>query len=129
VFLHKYNAKYKMDKRLLPEVIRYFESNYHWPGNVRELENVVERLVVSSRYESIAQDDEVLADYFGGQGEDRSEALCRTMNLKQARELMERELIQSAIQTYGSTRNAAKVLGMDHSTVARKAKKYGINTG
>lgn len=63
-FLQKYNDKYCSKKRILPEVIRYFETSYDWPGNVRELENVVERLVVTSRCDVIKLGDEVLNDYF-----------------------------------------------------------------
>lgn len=32
-------------------------AEYHWPGNVRQVENVVERLVVTSRHEVIQVDD------------------------------------------------------------------------
>jgi len=32
-------------------------TDYSWPGNVRELENVIERLIVTSRHEVLAVDD------------------------------------------------------------------------
>jgi transcriptional regulator with PAS, ATPase and Fis domain len=45
-------------------VVRGFEGDalaalteYHWPGNVRELENVIERLVVTSRHELVRLDE------------------------------------------------------------------------
>ena len=127
VFLHRYNDKYHMEKKILPEVIRYFETSYDWPGNVRELENVVERLVVSSPSEIIKLSDEVLSDYFDLQGDQKSlVSVNGLMDLKKARELLEQELIQNAAQVFSSTRSSAEALGMDHSTIARKAKKYGI---
>ncbi|HYT66816.1 MAG TPA: sigma 54-interacting transcriptional regulator [Vicinamibacterales bacterium] len=43
-------------KGLAPETLRYL-CEYSWPGNVRELENVIERLVVTSRTELVAPDD------------------------------------------------------------------------
>jgi transcriptional regulator with PAS, ATPase and Fis domain len=43
-------------KSISPEAIAAL-SAYSWPGNVRELENVVERLVVTSRREIIHVDD------------------------------------------------------------------------
>jgi transcriptional regulator with PAS, ATPase and Fis domain len=39
-----------------PEAIKLL-SEYSWPGNVRELENVIERLVVTGRNESVLADD------------------------------------------------------------------------
>ncbi|GAB6171129.1 hypothetical protein JCM15765_06070 [Paradesulfitobacterium aromaticivorans] len=126
-FLKKYNEKYHREKRILPEVVRYFETAYDWPGNVRELENIVERLVVSCCDDTIRLDDEVLKDYFDLQGdEDKRVIVSGLMNLKKARELVEREIIQKAAQVFSSTRGAAEALGMDYSTIARKAKKYGI---
>ena len=127
VFLKKYNEKYHREKRILPEVVRYFETSYDWPGNVRELENIVERMVVSCCNDTIRLDDEVLKDYFDLQGdEDNRVIVSGLMNLKKARELVEREIIQKASQVYSSTRSVAEALGMDHSTIARKAKKFGI---
>src|SRR5207244_2621575 len=32
-------------------------TEYRWPGNVRELENVIERLVVTCRKETVTVDD------------------------------------------------------------------------
>jgi two-component system, NtrC family, response regulator AtoC len=39
-----------------PEAVKLM-SDYAWPGNVRELENVVERLVVTGRNNTVAPDD------------------------------------------------------------------------
>jgi len=41
---------------IAPEAIELL-SAYSWPGNVRELENVIERLVVTGRNETVAADD------------------------------------------------------------------------
>src|SRR5581483_4560617 len=46
-----------MGRRVIaPEALEALKT-YSWPGNVRELENVVERLVVTSRHEVIQLDD------------------------------------------------------------------------
>lgn len=52
----------------------------------------------------------------------------RIIPLRQARELLERELISRALALKGSTREAAAVLGVDHSTVVRKALRYNLAT-
>ena len=49
------------------------------------------------------------------------------MNLKAAREALECEIIKQAVTRLGNTRKAAKIMGVDHSTVVRKAQRYGIN--
>ena len=88
----------------------------------------MERLVVSSIDHTIRIDDEVLRDYFELQGETENHVIVNgLMNLKKAHILLDLEIIKKAAQVYSSTRSAAEILGIDHSTIARKAKKYGIN--
>ncbi len=83
--------------------------------------------MVSSRSDVIKLGDEVLSDYFDLQGNQESRVIVSgLMDIKKARELLEQELIQKAAQVYSSTRSSAEALGMDHSTIARKAKKFGI---
>ncbi len=40
---------------------------------------------------------------------------------------MECEMIKLAVAKTSSTRKAGKLLGIDHSNVIRKAKRYGID--
>jgi len=49
------------------------------------------------------------------------------ISLKKARDIFENQLINRAIKKYGSTRKAAQALGVNHSTVIRKAKKHNEN--
>lgn len=126
-FLQKYNTKFDVKKKLKPEVFRYFES-YSWPGNVREMENLIERLVVCSKDSDIALNDETMLDYFGGRICNEGQIIINDMmELHEARIIMERQLIMKAIEFYGSVRKAACILGVDHSTIVRKAKKYGVS--
>jgi transcriptional regulator with PAS, ATPase and Fis domain len=41
----------------VPPDVMALLTEYHWPGNVRELENVVERLVVTGKHETVAITD------------------------------------------------------------------------
>ena len=43
-------------KRIAPEALSALEE-YHWPGNVRELENLIQRLVVTTRRDEIKPAD------------------------------------------------------------------------
>jgi len=124
-FLQKFNDKYSQQKKLLPEVYRYFEACY-WPGNVRELENLMERLVVSALNDTIDLQDETLASYFSSETNTQPVAVYDIISLKEAREKVEKDLIQKSLSLYGSARRAAKILGVDHSTLTRKAWKYGL---
>lgn len=124
-FLEKFNSKYKMNKRFEPEVLLAFER-YKWPGNVRELENVVERLVIIS-------DDEIIGLHhlpFNNKiTNDTSGLTIEVLNpvpLQTASEILEKKLIAKALQLTGSTRKAAKILGVTHPTVIRKAQKYNL---
>lgn len=123
-FLEKFNTKYKTNKRFEPEVLLAFEL-YNWPGNVREMENVIERLV-------IVNDDEIIGLHhlpFNNDGGDTSGFnidLKNPIPLRTASEILERKLIAKALQLFGSTRKAAKILGVSHPTVIRKAQKYKL---
>jgi TyrR family helix-turn-helix protein len=51
---------------------------------------------------------------------------AREQSYKEAKEEFEREFLRRAIQKYRSTRRAAERLGVDHSTLVKKAAKYAI---
>lgn len=124
-FLQKFNKKYGQQKTLLPEVYRYLES-YYWPGNVRELENLMERLVVSAIKDYIDLQDETLVGCFINGPNTQPVDVRDIIPLNAAREMVEKNLIQKALNLYGSARRASKVLAVDHSTLTRKARKYGL---
>jgi len=124
-FLQKFNDKYGQQKKLLPEVYRYLDS-YSWPGNVRELENLFERLVVSSSQDTINLQDETLVSHFRNGLNTQPVAGYDIISLQEAREKVEKDLIKRSLELYGSARRSAKVLGVNPSTLIRKARKYGI---
>ncbi|CEP66988.1 PAS fold [Moorella glycerini] len=126
-FLEKFNQKYHKSRELTREVMERL-LKYSWPGNVRELENVVERLVVMSDDKQITKNDlseELLVD-----GASRSHVseiiIAKLIPLREATAIVEKQLIEKAIDEYGSTYKAAKVLGVDQSTIVRKLNRYKI---
>ncbi len=56
-FLDQFCVQYRKTPRTLDEKAQASLQNYNWPGNVRELRNVIERLVIRSRAETITQED------------------------------------------------------------------------
>ncbi len=117
-FLKKFNRKYSLNKRISPEVLDELIV-YEWPGNVRELENIVERMVVTSN-EDVITCDNLPALLRNERGDEGPISIARIMPLKDAIQLVEKILIERALKEYGSTRKAAKVLGVNQSTVVRK---------
>jgi len=130
-FLTKFNSKYQMNKALSPQLIEEL-ANRDWPGNVRELKNVIERLVITSTDEFISKisfldSKELLVK------ETEETKLIKpvnqpktTMHLKSAVENIERELLAKAIQECCNSRAIGQMLGISHTAVLKKLKKYNL---
>ena len=56
----------------------------------------------------------------------KNNLLAHGWNLQETVADIEKDLIARAIKNFGSQRKAAQPLGIDHSTLSRKIKKYGI---
>lgn len=119
-FLWKYNEKYRLKKSIRRDVVELL-LQYDWPGNVRELQNIVERMVVLSREEVVGLENlplqikpllESEQHFFGD--------AAKANFLKEALFALEKKLVLTALQRYGTTRRAAEALGVDQSTVVRK---------
>jgi PAS domain S-box-containing protein len=124
VFLKKHckhhNRRRKLHRSVFPLLL-----DYAWPGNVRELENVVERLVVTARGDTITiRDLPPLLRKHTFVPPDLT--VAGAGNLKEAMERVEAAIIKDTLAKCRSTRCAAKVLGVNQSTVVRKAKMYGL---
>jgi transcriptional regulator with PAS, ATPase and Fis domain len=52
----------------------------------------------------------------------------RLIPLREAQELVERELIRLALEEYRTVRGAAKALGVAHSNIVRKVDRYRDKT-
>lgn len=124
-FIQLYNEKYGITKRLDPKAIPILES-YSWPGNVRELQNVLERLMVVTDEELIqAEQVEIQLTKFKTKSNSPI-TVNQLIPIHEARDILEKELINMALDSYPSIRKAAEVLGLDHSNIVRKVAKYGI---
>lgn len=56
-FIDKFNKKLSRNIKNLEPGIRQAVINYDWPGNIRELENLLERLVLLSRDDTLMVED------------------------------------------------------------------------
>lgn len=120
-FLEEFNRKYGRETIMDPDVMRIFRG-YSWPGNVRELRNLAERLVVLSVDGRITKEEvqrilEIRDDVPESKGQTLKEAVAQ----------LEALMIRNALDEYGSKNRAAAALGIDHSTLIRKCRKYQLD--
>jgi DNA-binding NtrC family response regulator len=98
--------------------------NYRWPGNVRELEHVIERAVLLGKESTIGLDD--LPQPLRSSGNDGivlAEALAKGYTLRD----LEKEYIQRVLEnTHGNKTEAARILGVDRTTLYRKLEEYKV---
>ncbi|MFS0555649.1 sigma-54 interaction domain-containing protein [Brevibacillus sp. 179-C9.3 HS] len=96
------------------EAVFHVLKQYDWPGNVRELRNVVERMVLLCKNDKLGKDDTAF--------------FAKKLIQRQAfqdQDEREAEVIRKALlETKGNKGEAAKILGMDRSTLWRKMKRY-----
>lgn len=123
-FTTKFNSKHKLNKRFTPEAVNIM-AKYQWPGNVRELENIVEQMIVITPEDIISPDH--LPCYIKNKAkeEDRKKVtVSGVMQLQEAIEEVEKQLLFSTYDKCHNTYDTAEVLGVSQPTVVRKLKKY-----
>ncbi len=103
---------------------------YDWPGNVRQLANVVERLVVLRRAGSIGIEElpQSIREPAvpGAKAADPSELPAEGIDLKQTIAELEDSLIDQALdRTRGNRNAAARLLGLNRTTLVEKLKRKG----
>ena len=123
-FCRSFSKKYGRDMRVSPEGVQLL-MEYPWPGNIRELENLIERIVVTNASARAITRAHVQAA-LSSNGSFNPGPLPRG-TLKQQVSAYEREIVRHAVEREGSIRRAAKALGVDHSTLVKKFKQYGLD--
>ncbi|KUO71585.1 MAG: hypothetical protein APF81_26780 [Desulfosporosinus sp. BRH_c37] len=121
-FRDRFTKKYSFQREFSPEVIEAF-LEYDWPGNVRELENMVERLMVVSAGELILA-SHLPVPFKRNASKLRGVSVNSLMPLKEAIDEVERQLIDKAIEKYGSTYKVATALGVNQSTIVRRMARF-----
>ncbi|MBL8732586.1 MAG: sigma-54-dependent Fis family transcriptional regulator [Planctomycetes bacterium] len=100
-----------------------------WPGNVRQLENVVERAVVLCQHEAIDSHDlpATLSPRAAVASLEPAPADGPPLPLKEALLGPERRIIEQALLHCGGNREqAARLLGINRSTLFHKLRRLGI---
>ena len=103
-----------------PELLEIFVEA-RWPGNVRELQSVVERLVVLARGPELTPVDLARADHKSDEVEEPEEAKDTDPGLDN---LIRRHVERVLARAGGNKTRAAKLLGVDLSTLYRWQRKW-----
>lgn len=122
-FAEQFNKKYHVNSLIDYDTMEIFD-NYEWPGNVRELKNVIERLIVTNDGERITRNkvasqiysDSVVAKALKGTGKPLIEQV----------EMFEKRLLEMTLEKALTDSEAARILGINKSTMSKKIKKYRI---
>ncbi|HEX8177278.1 MAG TPA: sigma-54 dependent transcriptional regulator [Pyrinomonadaceae bacterium] len=137
-FIRKYNEENgrQVSEQMAPEVLALLEA-YAWPGNVRELENTIERAVVIAPGTEITREclrpeisnpESVRAAMRDGSSAATGIDIGRGVNFYDEVRRFEIDLIRRALeQTGGHQSRAARLLGMNATTLNSKIKTYNID--
>ena len=124
MMLAKLERKVGRRRVFAPEALEAL-SRYPFPGNIRELWNLVERLVVTTPNEILTSRD-LPAEISTAAGPARPDKHARP-SLRKARQEVEARLLRDALARFGTQARAAEHLGVTQSTIARKARQYGLS--
>lgn len=126
-FLKLFNEKYGAGKKLDSGAMSVLEL-YNWPGNVRELENLIERIGILCE-DGLIGSRQLRDQLYRNEKKTLQPIMVNSlMPLKDAQEILEKELLNTALNRFKTTRKAAEVLGIAHSSVVRKAAKYKLKS-
>ena len=119
-FLTRYGAEYGRGKFHLSRNAEKAMLSYHWPGNVRELENKVQKALVQAVHGVIQPADLGLGDV-------QAQAKESPRTLKEAREIVEREVIGRALSDSNANLTlAATILGIDRKVLREIKERLGM---
>ena len=120
-FLRIYSEKNRRTIKGFEQGVMQAFIQHSWPGNVREIENIMERMVIMSKGDTITLDD--LPPALAGRQQEEESTPSPT-SLKD----VERETIVKTLQQAGGNRTkTAAILGISRKTLQNKIREYGID--
>lgn len=123
-YLARFNREYGRQRQLSTGAVRLLQA-YHWPGNVRELINLMERLVITGKQDVITPEE--VSKHLGlTYGASACSLPHKMVTLKEAIRQLEMDYIREAYSTAKSSRELARILGISHTAVLKKLRRYGF---
>lgn len=123
MFVESFNSKYKTNKMFSLSSLNVLQR-YEWPGNVRELENLVERIILTSKEDIITDEHVKQMIFFPKRAEEDETSVEGT--LKEAIEKTEKRMIKKYMEQYQTPAELEEALGLSRATLNRKILKYGL---
>ena len=125
-FIEKSKPKlHKQINEVAPQAMALLMA-YQWPGNVRELENVVQRMLVVGKGETLEVTD-LPQEIRGNESESKPDFRDLKEIARGSAEIVEKNAIVDALsKTGGNVTRTAKVLGISRATLQNKMKLYGL---
>ncbi|MDO4868799.1 MAG: sigma 54-interacting transcriptional regulator [Bacillota bacterium] len=124
-YVTMFNEKYHTKKILSKDALGVLTS-HTWPGNLIELDRTIESAYIMTD-EPVIKGDTIYtaihgqSDVSGNKGKVYCEDI---IPLKEAKHLLEEQLVKRAYEIYKTTHKTAEVLGVNQSTVSRILRKY-----
>jgi transcriptional regulator with PAS, ATPase and Fis domain len=130
-FIEKFNKKLDRSVKYIDEKVTNLLIQYAWPGNIRELENLVERMILMARGDTIVFAD--LPSELKTAIESDSTGLSGIRQkpfkdiMKNHMEDIEKQMIISVLEECGNNvTRAAKQLGLSRKGLQLKMMKYKL---
>jgi transcriptional regulator with PAS, ATPase and Fis domain len=127
-YLDQFAQKYEKPRMTLSREAAEVLSAYRFPGNVRELINICERLVVMAADSRVRFEDlpgSIRKSMTAEAPDDPIWHPDHTLSHMVAD--LEKKVLTAALEKGKTQAKAAKLLGINQSTIARKMKKYGLD--
>jgi len=122
-FLRRFAAETGTSRKKLSAGAATKLRAYHWPGNVRELRNVIERLAILLKNDTIEPEDVQLGTRVPAAPAD----IASNLTLREAREEFEKQYILTRLREFANNvSRTADALGVERSNLYRKLHAYGI---
>jgi formate hydrogenlyase transcriptional activator len=122
-FCQKYEVKVGKKVTSIPSKVMDALTAYDWPGNIRELENVIERAIILSRSGAIQYGDWMpMAKLV----ESAKSKLLRLDDVEREHII---EVLKQTRWKISGEKGAAKILGLNATTLEARMKKLGIQRG
>lgn len=124
LFLQRYNTHYRKRISFAEESLKLL-LNHKWPGNVRELQNMIQGLVITHDTNVIKPCDlpsllPKLGKESGHHYQFMTNEICGQKSLKEIVAAIELEILQRAMEKYGSMTQVGKRFQLNRTTVSRK---------
>lgn len=123
-FLRRFSSRARKPVPVVSEAAMAKLIGYAWPGNIRELENVLERAINLSDGPVLLGQHIYIQDAFVAPPSPRFSFVGTKLGETLAE--TEREALLQAVKIYDSSRKLGAALGLSHTAVLKKMKKYGI---